>query len=218
MGLPSFTSTLAEDIHNINNRNTDVDHTTTVVFNEACITDPNHKGIFATFESSDISALNNINSTIIPNGAMRQRIVEAKANLDYFHHWSPNWSEVMGIDDNTEKLDRQDHNSAKQVRLVRDDNVFCTIQYQGHNPADDEGIPDDIDADIDDLVARDPNESQDILSAAIPGILESAMEGAGPEYFGTPDDPNYGLHLLANMYAHDEMSTETQAGEYKEGH
>ncbi|KAI1101031.1 hypothetical protein F4804DRAFT_25596 [Jackrogersella minutella] len=80
-----------------------------------------------------------------------------------------------------------------------------------YDPTDNSGIPDDVDADLDDLVKGDPNALYNHPWADCPGILEQVKEE--PEELiraglaGIYEDTAEGLSFMAETYASEEMQS-----------
>ncbi|KAI0837917.1 hypothetical protein F5Y06DRAFT_57545 [Hypoxylon sp. FL0890] len=101
----------------------------------------------------------------------------------------------------------------RQVVLKGNDGLPVTFYFQGYNDPDTlkeeglgaDGIPADVDADIDDLVERDPWARYDHPWADIPGMVEFILEETDfPETAAIHDDTAESLYALAKVYAEDE--------------
>ncbi|KAI1137429.1 hypothetical protein F5Y05DRAFT_387192 [Hypoxylon sp. FL0543] len=76
---------------------------------------------------------------------------------------------------------------SREVTLKDHNGLPVKVQFDSYNDPDDElelpagGIPEDVDADITDLVPRDPQASYNHPWADIPGIVDSVLEEGSKE-------------------------------------
>ncbi|KAI1379079.1 hypothetical protein F4677DRAFT_357273 [Hypoxylon crocopeplum] len=120
-------------------------------------------------------------------------------------------------------LDQDDAecHSAKRARLSDDlaHHVPTHVTAYHYDPYDTEGIPDDIDADVNDLVGPDPDGSLTHPWADIPGLLEALDEEDNWEFACIHDNTTASISRLAEAWEREwegidtEEESSTEVGE-----